>query len=389
VHISDFDFELPEELIAQRPAPERDASRMLVVERARASWRDAQFSDLPTELRAGDLVVVNNTRVFPARLAGRRAPSGGQVELLLIEEREPLVWEALARPARRLARGQLVEFGGGRLRAEVIAEHPDGRRTVRFNCEEDFDELVEELGQMPLPPYIKRARLEEGETQRDDEARERRDAQEEDDARHAGEARSENEERHSEASARQQTAEDRERYQTVYARARGAIAAPTAGLHFTPRVFERLREREISVAEITLHVGYGTFAPVRAEDLSHHAVEAERFEIGGAAAQAINTARDEGRRIVAIGTTSVRALESAADERGRVRAGRDLARVTITPGYEFKIVGALVTNFHLPRSSLLLLVSAFAGRDLALAAYRHAVAARYRFYSYGDCMLIQ
>ncbi|MDT7540466.1 MAG: S-adenosylmethionine:tRNA ribosyltransferase-isomerase [Acidobacteriota bacterium] len=347
--ISEFDYELPEELIAQQPATERDASRMLVVDRARARWRDAQFNDLATELAAGDLLVVNNTRVFPARLAGRREPSGGSIELLLIEEREPLVWDALARPARRLARGQVLTFGDGRLRAEVLAEHADGRRTVRFSCEGHFDALVEELGRMPLPPYIKRAQLEEDETR---------------------------------------SAQDRERYQTIYAAARGAIAAPTAGLHFTPRVFESLHTRGISITEITLHVGYGTFAPVRAADLSAHAVEPERFEISDAAAREINTARDEGRRIVAVGTTSVRALESATDASGRVWAGRGRAALTITPGYEFKIVGALVTNFHLPRSSLLLLVSAFAGRDLVLAAYRHAVAARYRFYSYGDCMLI-
>jgi S-adenosylmethionine:tRNA ribosyltransferase-isomerase len=351
VLISDFDFKLPEELIAQRPLAERDASRMLVLDRSSQSWRDQQFSDLPDELSAGDLLVVNNTRVFPARLAGRREPSGGHVELLLIEEREPLVWGALARPARRLARGQAISFGDGRLRAEVIDEHEDGRRTVRFVCEgDDFFALVEELGRMPLPPYIKRERLEE------------------DDARGA---------------------EDRERYQTVYAASRGAIAAPTAGLHFTPHVFELLRARGVSIAEITLHVGYGTFAPVRVEDLSGHAVEPERFEIGDEAARAINEAREGGRRVIAVGTTTVRALESAADERGRIRAGHDLARLTVTPGYEFKIVGALVTNFHLPRSSLLVLVATFAGRGLTLAAYRHAVAARYRFYSYGDCMLIK
>jgi S-adenosylmethionine:tRNA ribosyltransferase-isomerase len=349
VLISDFDYELPEELIAQHPAPERDASRMLVLDRARGTWRDSQFCELPSELSAGDTLVVNNTRVFPARLAGRREPSGGQVELLLIEEREPLVWEALARPARRLARGQQVSFGDGRLRAEVVAEHDDGRRTVRFACAGDFDALVEEFGRMPLPPYIKRERLEE-------------DAQ--------------------------QLGEDRERYQTIYAATRGAIAAPTAGLHFTPRVFETLRARGVSVAEITLHVGYGTFAPVRVEDLSTHAVEPERFEITDEAARAINAARARGGRVVAVGTTSVRALEAAADERGDVRAGRSLARLTITPGYEFRVVGALVTNFHLPRSSLLVLVASFAGRDLVLAAYRHAVGARYRFYSYGDCMLI-
>lgn len=348
--ISDFDYELPEELIAQHPAPQRDASRLLVMDRARATWRDGQFSELPAELSAGDLLVVNNTRVFPARLAGRREPSGGQVELLLIEEREPLVWDALARPARRLARGQELSFGDGRLRAEVLQEHDDGRRTVRFACDGDFDALLEEFGRMPLPPYIKRDRLEE-------------DAQ--------------------------QRTQDRERYQTVYAASRGAIAAPTAGLHFTPRIFAELRARGVTVAEITLHVGYGTFAPVRVEDLSGHSVEPERFEIGVPAASAINAARERGGRIVAVGTTSVRALESAGDESGSVRAGRGLARLTITPGYKFKTVGALITNFHLPRSSLLVLVASFAGRDQTLAAYRHAVRARYRFYSYGDCMLIK
>jgi S-adenosylmethionine:tRNA ribosyltransferase-isomerase len=350
VLISEFDYELPEELIAQRPAPERDASRLLVLNRARGTWRDAQFSELAGEFSAGDVLVVNNTRVFPARLAGRREPSGGQVELLLVEEREPFVWDALARPARRLARGQQVSFGDGRLRAEVLAEHEDGRRTVRFACAGDFDALLEEFGQMPLPPYIKRKRLEE-------------DAQ--------------------------QRTQDRERYQTIYAAARGAIAAPTAGLHFTPRVFAELRARGVIIAEITLHVGYGTFAPVRVEDLSGHAVEPERFEIDEEAARAINAARERGGRVVAVGTTSVRALESAADEKGCVRAGRGLARLTITPGYEFKTVGALVTNFHLPRSSLLVLVASFAGRDRVLAAYRHAVRARYRFYSYGDSMLIK
>jgi S-adenosylmethionine:tRNA ribosyltransferase-isomerase len=350
VLISEFDFELPEDLIAQHPTPERDASRMLVVDRAGRSWRDRQFAQLPDELRANDLLVVNNTRVFPARLTGRREPSGGGVEVLLIEEQAPLVWTALARPARRLARGQALSFGDGRLRAEVVAEQDDGRRTVRFECEGDFDALVEEFGRMPLPPYIKRERLEEDALSR---------------------------------------VEDRERYQTVYAATRGAIAAPTAGLHFTPRVFDELRARGVRVVEITLHVGYGTFAPVRVEDLSGHAVEPERFEISEDAAREINAAREEGRRVVAVGTTSVRALESASDERGRVGAGRSLARLTITPGYEFRVVGAMLTNFHLPRSSLLVLVASFAGRDLALAAYRHAVAARYRFYSYGDCMLIK
>lgn len=350
--ISDFDYELPEELIAQHPAERRDASRMLVVSRERGGWRDATFSELPSELREGDALVVNNTRVFPARLEGRREPSGGRVELLLIRRLPGAegaeVWEALARPARRLGAGASVKFGDGRLRARVVAAHGAGpERVVRFECEGDFDTLLEEFGRMPLPPYI------------------RREA--------------------SDPSARD---EDRERYQTVYAQRRGAIAAPTAGLHFTPRILEEVRARGVTLSEITLHVGYGTFAPVRVEDLSEHAVAAEHFEIGEESAAKINEARERGGRVVAIGTTTVRALESAADEAGRVCAGAAETALTITPGYRFRAVDALLTNFHLPRSSLLVLVSAFAGRELALAAYRHAVAARYRFYSYGDCMFI-
>jgi S-adenosylmethionine:tRNA ribosyltransferase-isomerase len=354
VLISDFDYELPEDLIAQAPLAERDASRMLVLDRVRHAWRDSSFSQLPAELRAGDHLVVNNTRVFPARLIGRREPSGGQVELFLIEEREPCVWEALARPARRLARGQALSFGEGRLRAEIVEAGEEGQRTVKFDCEGDFYAVLEEIGQVPLPPYIKRAPGADANERAPDAQR----------------------------------AEDRERYQTVYAERRGAIAAPTAGLHFTPRILEQLRARGVSITEITLHVGYGTFAPVRASDLSAHAVAAEHYEITPEAAATLNESRRSGARIVAVGTTTVRALESATDDAGRVASGARSTALTITPGYKFKIVDALVTNFHLPRSSLLVLVAAFAGRELTLAAYRHAVAARYRFYSYGDCMLI-
>jgi S-adenosylmethionine:tRNA ribosyltransferase-isomerase len=351
MRISDFDFELPEELIAQHPLERRDASRMLVVSRAGESWHDRAFAEFPSELREGDTVVVNNTRVFPARLMGRREPTGGRVELLLVRRREDLggeTWETLARPARRLENGARLTFGDGRLGASVLSATADGaRRVVRFDAEGDFLKLLEEFGRMPLPPYIKR--------ESDDLAS--RD-------------------------------EDRERYQTVYAAAPGAIAAPTAGLHFTPRVFDELRARGVRVAEVTLHVGYGTFAPVRAEELGAHRVAAERYEISEATAAEVNATRARGGRVVAVGTTTVRALESAAAEAGSVAAGRGETGLTITPGYEFRVVDALLTNFHLPRSSLLVLVSAFAGRELALAAYRHAVAARYRFYSYGDCMLI-
>jgi S-adenosylmethionine:tRNA ribosyltransferase-isomerase len=342
--LADFDYELPEDLIAQHPLGERDAGRMLVLDRAERAWRDSRFAELPSYVREGDVVVLNNTRVFPARLVGRREPSGGRVELFLVRERAPLVWETLARPARRLQQDARVSFGNGRLRAQVVELLEDGRRLVRFECDDSFEDAIEELGQTPLPPYIKRV----------------------------GESLD----------------EDRERYQTVYARERGAIAAPTAGLHFTPRVINELKARGASLIEITLHVGYGTFEPVRAEDLSEHSVAPEQYEISAAVAEAVNEAQARGNRIIAIGTTTTRALESAVDEEGRVRAGTRMAQLTIIPGYRFRVVDALLTNFHLPRSSLLVLVAAFAGRELILDAYAHAVKARYRFYSYGDCMLI-
>ncbi len=342
--LSDFDYELPEELIAQHPLLERDASRMLVVDREKKGWHDGLFAELPSYIREGDLLVLNNTRVFPARLVGRREPSGGRVELFLVREIEPLVWETLARPARRLQRGARVSFGDGDLHAEVVGLLEEGGRVVRFECDGPFESLINRLGRTPLPPYIHR----EGDS----------------------------------------LDEDSERYQTVYARERGAIAAPTAGLHFTPRVINELKARGAQLAEITLHVGYGTFEPVRVEDLSGHKVAPERCEISGGAAQAINEARARRSRIIAIGTTTTRALESSADGEGNVRAGARMAELTITPGYRFRVVDALLTNFHLPRSSLLVLVSVFAGRELMLSAYAHAVKVRYRFYSYGDCMLI-
>lgn len=342
--ISDFDYELPEELIAQHPLLRRDAARMLVLDRARGSWRDSQFAELPTHVRAGDLIVVNNTRVFPARLVGEREETGGHVELFLVREVEQGVWETLARPARRLQKGARVSFGEARLKAEILETLKEGHRIVRFEYDGSLEEAFDAVGRTPLPPYIKRpsGNLEE----------------------------------------------DSERYQTVYARERGAIAAPTAGLHFTPRVIDELKARGANLLEVTLHVGYGTFEPVRVEDLSEHKVLPERYEISREAADAINSARARRGRIFTIGTTTTRALESSVDERGRVSAGAGLAQLTITPGYRFRITDALLTNFHLPRSSLLVLVCAFAGRDLALKAYAHAVQSRYRFYSYGDCMLI-
>jgi S-adenosylmethionine:tRNA ribosyltransferase-isomerase len=339
MRISEFDYDLPPDLIAQTPLAQRDASRMLVLDRAREEWTDSSFSQFTQHLRPDDVVVVNNSRVIPARLIGHREETGGQVEIFLVRELEATVWEALVRPGARLKQGARAVFGEGRLIAEMLDAPGTELRRVRFHCEGSFDEALAEIGSTPLPPYIKRP---------------------------SGVSNV-----------------DRERYQTVYSKQRGAIAAPTAGLHFTPEVLAEVTQ-VASIAEITLHVGYGTFEPVRVDDVAQHSVSSERFEISEAAAQTINDAG----RVIVVGTTTMRALESCATEDGRVVAGPGVAGLTIKPGYRFRIADALLTNFHLPRSSLLLLVSAFAGRELMLRAYRHAVAQRYRFYSYGDCMLI-
>jgi S-adenosylmethionine:tRNA ribosyltransferase-isomerase len=350
--ISEFDFELPPDLIAQVPLAERDRSRMLVVHRATRSIRDAAFADLPALLDPGDLVVINNTRVFPARLLGHRAGTGAQVEAFLIRpiSTDPVVWEVLAKPGRALKPGARVVFGQGRLRGEVVERAEEGRRLMRFECDDDFDRVVDAIGNTPLPPYIRR---EQDETHRLDEPR----------------------------------------YQTVYAKERGAVAAPTAGLHFTPRVFDELKSRGIAIAELTHHVGYATFQPVRVEQIEDHHIASETYEISDETAEAIRRAKRAGRRVVAVGTTSTRALESAAVPTGdggedALRAERRATDLFIYPGHQFRVVDALLTNFHLPQSSLLMLVSALADTDLILTAYRHAVAARYRFYSFGDCMLV-
>ena len=348
--VSEFDYELPDELIAQEPLAERDRSRMLVVDRANQSWRDSSFAEFPEFLNAGDLLVLNNTRVFPARLVGHRVVNGRRgalVEALLLRriENSANEWEVLAKPGRSLKVGAELEFGDGRLRGNVTAIVEEGRRHIRFESEGDFDRIVDEIGSTPLPPYIKRERREE---QRLDEPR----------------------------------------YQTVFASERGAIAAPTAGLHFTARIFDELRARGVKVVEITHHVGYATFQPVRVEEVEKHAIASESYEISDEAAEAVNRTKLSGARVIAVGTTTTRALESAADPDGRVRAGRGGTELFIYPGYRYRSVDALLTNFHLPQSSLLMLVSAFAERDLILNAYRHAVTQKYRFYSYGDCMLI-
>jgi len=343
MHISEFDYDLPDDLIAQQPLSDRDASRMLVLDRTSEAWSDSVFSQFPEHLRANDVVVVNNSRVIPARLSGHRAETGGAVEIFLVREVGPRIWEALVRPGGRLRAGARVVFGDGELIAEMLDEPGHELRRVRFECEDRFEDVLAELGSTPLPPYIKRP---------------------------SGDSRA-----------------DRERYQTVYSKTPGAIAAPTAGLHFTDDILAQVRARA-AVAEVTLHVGYGTFEPVRVDDVDQHPVSSERFTISSEAAETINHARANGGQVIVVGTTTMRALESSATDAGRVEAVSGDASLTIKPGYRFRVADALLTNFHLPRSSLLVLVSAFAGREFVLRAYRHAVDERYRFYSYGDCMLI-
>lgn len=343
MHISEFDYDLPDDLIAQQPLAERDASRMLVLDRQTETWSDSSFHEFPQHLRSNDVVVVNNSRVIPARLSGHRHETGGAVEIFLVREIEPRIWEALVRPGGRLREGSRVVFGNGKLIGELLDQPGRELRCVRFHSDGPFEQVLAELGSTPLPPYIKRP---------------------------GGES-----------------PKDRERYQTVYSKNPGAIAAPTAGLHFTDAVLEEVKSRA-SVAEVTLHVGYGTFEPVRVDDVDQHSVSSEHFVISDRAAETINHARANGGRVIVVGTTTIRALESSAMEDARVIAGSSEASLTIKPGYRFRVADALLTNFHLPRSSLLVLVSAFAGREFVLRAYRHAVQQHYRFYSYGDCMLI-
>lgn len=340
--ISEFDYVLPEELIAQNPLEKRESSRMLVVNRSETDFSDNYFYKLPQYLKKGDVLVLNNTKVFPARLYGT-SETGANVEVFLVRELENQTWETLAKPARRLKIGRKITFDEN-LAAEVLDRTVENRIVVKFESNGNFNEILERVGNMPLPPYIKRG---------------------------VGVSDA-----------------NKSRYQTVFAKQRGAIAAPTAGLHFTPEILAEIKNLGVEIVEITLHVGYGTFEPVRVSDLSEHKVLAESGEISVETAQIINRARSESRRIIAVGTTTTRALESAAEENGKVAAGNFTARLTITPGYKFKVIDGLLTNFHLPQSSLLVLVSTFAGHSLTMDAYRHAVASGYRFYSYGDCMLI-
>ncbi|HWZ56083.1 MAG TPA: tRNA preQ1(34) S-adenosylmethionine ribosyltransferase-isomerase QueA [Verrucomicrobiae bacterium] len=369
--LSDFDFQLPPELIAQAPLPERDSSRMLILDRKGARWEDSVFRTLPDLLRGDELIVVNNTRVIPARLFGHRQGMGSeppganrrtateflssQIEVLLTRQVAPGEWEALVRPGRKIRVGERIEFGGGELSAEVLSQGEYGLRRIRLSAEGDVAQAIERLGHVPLPPYI----------------------------------------------SREDEPADRERYQTIFAERPGAVAAPTAGLHFSPSIVDLLRRRGIEIATITLEVGLGTFQSIHEDEIEKHKIHAERYEISEAAAAAICAARRGSRPILAVGTTVVRALEDAAQKsaarRGAGRSSDDSlvapgsaeASIFIKPGHQFQVIDQLLTNFHLPQSTLLILVSAFAGRDFILEAYRHAVAERYRFYSYGDCMWIR
>jgi S-adenosylmethionine:tRNA ribosyltransferase-isomerase len=347
VLLSGFSFDLPAELIAQTPAAERSASRLMVVNRATGRIEHAHTRDLPSWLRDGDLLALNNTRVIPARLLGHRVPSGGSVECFLLRRIHDDLWDALVHPGQKLRPGARIRFDGPdmTLQAEIAGRSSFGRRQVRLWRDDGgtIDAAIDAIGQVPLPPYIKRA----------------------------------------------PTPGDRERYQTVYARVRGSVAAPTAGLHLTEDVLAACAARGVERTEITLHVGYGTFQPIRTTVVEEHTIDPEPYHIEPAAAAAIDRALDEGRRVIAVGTTTTRTLEAVAREHhGRIVAGSGMASLFIYPGFTFNIVSGLLTNFHLPQSSLLLLVAAFAGRELILEAYRKAVERQYRFYSYGDAMLI-
>jgi S-adenosylmethionine:tRNA ribosyltransferase-isomerase len=363
VRVSEFHYPLPPELIAQEPLSERTSSRLLVLDRGSGALEDHAFQDFPNLLRTDDLLVFNNTRVFPARLYGRRSGTNaqplsarnpaareflkGRIEVLLTRQvsKEPDEWECLVRPGRKIGVGEKLFFGDDdELQAEVVGRGTFGERLIRFVPVPDFFGVVERLGHVPLPPYIDRA----------------------------------------------DRPSDRERYQTVFARENGSVAAPTAGLHFTSQILAAIRARGIETTEITLHVGLGTFQPVRADKVEDHHLHREAYTISADAAAKINSALDAGRRIVAVGTTTVRTLEHvAAKSAGGLRAGSGEADIFIYPGHEFRVIGALLTNFHLPQSTLLMLVCAWGGKAQVLAAYHHAVKEHYRFYSYGDCMFLQ
>ncbi|RSJ76961.1 S-adenosylmethionine:tRNA ribosyltransferase-isomerase [Streptococcus cristatus] len=342
MNTADFDFHLPEELIAQTPLEKRDSSRLLIVDRETGQFSDQHFDNIIDQLEPGDALVMNNTRVLPARLYGTKPETGGHVELLLLKNTQGDFWEVLAKPAKRLRVGTRVSFGDGRLTATVTEELEHGGRIVRFDYQGIFLEVLESLGEMPLPPYI------------------------------------------------HEKLEDRERYQTVYAKENGSAAAPTAGLHFTEELLDKIAAKGVKLVYLTLHVGLGTFRPVSVDNLEEHEMHSEFYSLSEEAAETLRQVKASGHRIVAVGTTSIRTLETIGSKfEGQIQADSGWTNIFIKPGYQWKIVDAFSTNFHLPKSTLVMLVSAFAGRQLTLRAYEHAIAERYRFFSFGDAMFIK
>ncbi len=337
---SSYYYELPEELIAQDPLEKRSDSRLMHVDKKTGAFSHHRFYEVGDFLKKGDCLVINNTRVIPARLLGEKEGTGGAIEILLLKRITDTRWECIVRPGKKLRKGAGVSFGDGRLKGEITEVLPDGNRYVDFEFEGIFEEVLDALGEMPLPPYITHK------------------------------------------------LSDKERYQTVYAKYEGSAAAPTAGLHFTKELLEDIKMQGVNIAELTLHVGLGTFRPVKEDDLRNHTMHTEHYEITEETAELINKTKRDGGRIISVGTTSTRTLESAADESGIVHAGSDDTDIFIYPGYRFKVTDALITNFHLPESTLIMLVSAFVGRDEIIKAYEEAVRERYRFFSFGDAMII-
>ena len=340
MNVKDFDYELPEELIAQDPLEDRSVSRLMLLDRQTGAVRHKIFRELPEFLCAGDCLVLNNTKVIPARLFGIREDTGAKIELLLLRRHSDDIWETLVKPGRKCRKGVKILFGDGLLTGEILDIVDEGNRMIRFSYEGIFEQILDQLGQMPLPPYIKH------------------------------------------------TLKDQNRYQTVYARHDGSAAAPTAGLHFTPELLHKLREKGVEIAEITLHVGLGTFRPVMAHTVEEHHMHSEFYQILQADADKINHAKSSGHRVIAVGTTSARTLEAASDFNGGMTEKSGWTNIFIYPGYKFKVIDGLITNFHLPQSTLVMLVSALAGREHVLAAYEQAIKERYRFFSFGDAMFI-
>lgn len=338
---ADFDYDLPQELIAQDPLEQRDSSRLLILDKETGERTHKIFHDIIDYLHEGDCLVINNTKVIPARLIGEREGTGGKVEVLLLKRRSDNVWETLVKPGKKARPGMRLSFGGGLLHAEVQEVVDEGNRLIRFEYEGIFEEILDQLGQMPLPPYITHQ------------------------------------------------LKDKNRYQTVYAKYEGSAAAPTAGLHFTEELLEQIQAKGVKIARVTLHVGLGTFRPVKVEDVTEHHMHTEFYHVSEEAADIINETKKQGGRVICVGTTSCRTIESAADDQGIVHATEGDTDIFIYPGYQIKVLDCLITNFHLPESTLLMLVSALAGKENIMAAYREAVEMRYRFFSFGDAMFIK